>query len=125
MWCDTNVLIRLVTNDLPEQVLNAQAVIDSAVPGEIEITDAVLAETCTILEFNAGYRLPRDLIHRALSRLLSQSAFSISPVAKDALKTYQKHPKLDIVDCLLLVLAEHKQANLLSFDKELLKIAKV
>jgi predicted nucleic-acid-binding protein len=119
---DTNVLIYLITDSLPAHGQHILSIIEQSPAGKLYVRDAVLAEVCTVLEFNQSFTLPRPLIHRALIQLLiNQPAFTVSETAIDALELYHKHAKLDFVDCLLI--AEAKGAHdVLSFDKQLLKI---
>jgi predicted nucleic-acid-binding protein len=119
---DTNVLIYLITDSLPGHGKDILSIIEQSPAGKLCVRDAVLAEVCTVLEFNQAFTLPRPLIHRALIQLLiNQPAFTVTETAVDALELYRKHAKLDFVDCLLI--AEAKGAHeILSFDKYLLKI---
>lgn len=123
-YVDTNVLIRLITRDDPALARRAETYISNAPTGDIVVLDAVIDETCTVLEFNQAYRLPRQLIYQALSRLLNRSVFEVSATARQALTVYAKHSKLDFVDCLLYVAAKGHNQSVISFDKDLLKILK-
>lgn len=119
---DTNILIRFVTNDPPEQARTVQTLVQQAGRGELAVTDAVLAEMCQVLEFNAAYRLNRQVIAQALRGLLQANAFSFSPLAEQAIKYYALHAKLDCVDCLLLAQAKLSGNEVVSFDRRLLKV---
>jgi predicted nucleic-acid-binding protein len=118
---DTNVLIYLITDSLPAHGQHILSTIEQSPAGRLCVGDAVLAEACTVLEFNKAFTLPRKLIYQALVLLLDQPAFTVSKTARDALELYHNHAKLDFVDCLLI--AEAKDTHdVLSFDKQLLRI---
>jgi predicted nucleic acid-binding protein len=120
-YVDTNILIRLVMNDVPAQVIQIQAVIQRAAAGELVILDAILEETCTVLQFNAAYRLPRTVVYQALEQLFANKAFALSETARHALVAFGQHPKLDLADCLLLAAANGRKNRAFTFDKDLLK----
>jgi predicted nucleic acid-binding protein len=120
-FVDTNVLLRFVTNDVPDLASQAQAMVNAAASAELVITDAVLAEVCQVLEFNQEYRLDRQLVGKALTALLALPAFEVSRLAREAATYYIKYPKLDFVDCLLAAQAGLHSSEIITFDKRLQK----
>jgi predicted nucleic-acid-binding protein len=69
---DTNVLVRLVTRDDPEQAERAAALFRS---GEIFVAKTVLLETEWVLRYSYG--LDRQALHRTLRTLLGYPALVI------------------------------------------------
>lgn len=122
-YIDTNILIRLITNDVPELTRQAIAMLENSKLGEIMLLDAVITEACFVLEFNPSYQLSRPVIYDGLYAILDEGKLCTDKHTHDALDLYVAHPRLDYVDCLLLVGAGGKQANLLTFDKTVLKKA--
>ncbi len=120
-FVDTNVLIRFIINNPPVQAMKVQAMVQAASIGELAITDAVLAETCQVLEFHKMYQLKREFINPALAGLLRLNVFTVSSLAQQSIQYYTQNSKLDFVDCLLLAQAKLYADEVVSFDKSLLK----
>ncbi len=122
VYVDTNILIRLATNDVPTLRERAQHITSSYPPRELCIPDAVLAELFFVLHNNQLYRYDRATICEMIIQLLRYPQLFISEPAERALSIAAKHPKLDFTDCLLAAYADDQTKNLLSFDKYLLKV---
>ncbi len=125
-YLDTNILIRLITNDVPSLAEKAMGMIEQAKKDELVLLDAVITEACFVLEFNPSYRLPRSVIYDGIYAILDNGSPLVrrGDYSTDALDLYVANPKLDYVDCLLLASAKNKPADILSFDKELLRTVK-
>lgn len=120
-YIDSNVIIRLITNDVPQLTQQAINMLEKADPQELAILDAVITEVCFVLEFNPNYHLPRSTIYDGLYAIFDTTGAKRESHTDKALDLYIKHPELDYVDCLLYALADGKQAGLLTFDKLLIK----
>lgn len=123
-YVDTNILIRIITNDVPELARAAITLTKQGSRGELIILDVVLVELFFILEANRQYRYTRKQSKLAFESILDTAQFKITERAKEAFELFAKNPKLDFTDCLLLVHAGQRTKNLLSFDKDLLNLAK-
>lgn len=121
-YVDTNILVRIMTNDVPELAQTAIQEVKSSKLGELIILDAVLVELFFILEFNKNYRFARDKIGIIFNGILAIPQFRVSNEARTALSLYVNHKGLDFTDCLLITSAKGKKENTLSFDKDLNKI---
>jgi predicted nucleic-acid-binding protein len=121
-FVDTNILIRFVTDDVPDLAEQARALVKNARKNELVVTDAVLAEMCQVLQFNPEFRMERPLIGRALKGLFAISVFDFSELARKAVEIYIAHTKLDFVDCLLAAQAELYGGEIITFDKKLQKV---
>lgn len=120
-YVDTNILVRIITNDQPEQAQRALKLIESHTSGELVILSAVLAEVCFVLERSPVYSFSRATIVSALQEIIATPQFKVSASGQAALGLFLKNPKLDFVDCLLAAISGGKPAGVLSFDKDLLK----
>lgn len=114
---DTNILIRLIIGDIPEQYDKAQALIQS---GETyDIADTALIETIYVL--HEYYKVPRKLVAEAITQLLSDKNLRASNLIFDhTLALFVVRPALSIEDCYLAVVAQERKAQpLWTFDKKL------
>jgi predicted nucleic-acid-binding protein len=114
---DTNVVIRLVTNDHPAQAARAVAVFRS---GPVFISKSVLLEAAWVLRYS--YDLDTDAIVRALRGVLGLASVSVEDpaVAVAALRLCEQG--LDFADALHL--ASSGEATLfVTFDAQLVKRA--
>src|SRR5712692_407200 len=95
---DTNVLVRLITRDDPRQAVAA----DSFVATGAWVGHLVLAETTWVL--SAVYDLAPAAIATAVDMLLNHEHLTIqdAEVVAAALGQYQRNPRLDFSDCLVL-----------------------
>ncbi|MGH7196098.1 MAG: PIN domain-containing protein [Candidatus Saccharimonadales bacterium] len=124
-WVDTNILVRLVTNDVPDLAAAAISKVRQSKRGELIILDAVLVELFFVLESrNQPYRLSRDKVEILFRGILKLPQFQISDMALAAFEIFTANPKLDFADCLLLAHAGRQSTQILTFDKDLLKLTK-
>ena len=104
---DTNLLVRLLTNDDPRHAAKVEAWLrDNATPKTPAYVDhVVLCELGWVLERSYGY--DRAEVHAALAALLEQDHLKVeSPgLVRQALMMYADGPA-DFSDCLLAVRAQ-------------------
>lgn len=122
IYVDTNILIRLATNDIPTLREHAEQIVTAHAPRELFIPDAVVSELFFVLHHNPLYRYDRSTICQMLDDLLSHPQFYITGPAGAAAAIAKRHPKLDFTDCLLAAYADRSIKQLITFDKDLLKI---
>jgi predicted nucleic-acid-binding protein len=122
VYADTNMLARILLNDIPEQTVIAGGWIGAHEPGEIIVLDAVFVELFFIVESRSHYHLPRQKSVIFFKALIRIPQLHISDAARAAFELFKAHPKLDFMDCLLAASAEKKADRLLTFDKGLQKI---
>jgi predicted nucleic-acid-binding protein len=116
---DTNVLVRLVVRDDPEQVRTAESFIASGA----WVSQLVLAETMWVLD--AAYDRTPEQIATAADMLLDHKNLSIqdADVVISALAHFRKRPALGFSDCLVLEIARKAgHVPLGTFDRDLAKI---
>lgn len=114
---DTDVALRLVLGDVPEQTQLAEALL--ARPGiRFDLPDAAVIELVFALEHHYG--LSRDQTTAVVHSLSSVPNLDVSSVFDAVLAQYGTHPKLSFTDCYL---AESVRTDgtlpLWTFDKKL------
>ncbi len=120
-YVDTNILVRLLTNDVPSLAQEAIHQVKKSKPGELIIIDAVLAELFFVLEFNKQYLFSRDKIAIIFNEILSIPQFKLSNIAREAYTLFMQNKKLDFTDCLIAVSGNTKKENVITFDGNLIE----
>ena len=115
---DTNVLIRVVTADDPEQLKIALAVMQSE---SLWVCKTVVLETEWVLRFT--YKLSRDAILAALRGILGYRALQVENrgTVLQALSWYEKG--MDLADALHLTSSADAD-RFATFDREIAKVVK-
>ena len=121
-FVDTNILVRIMTNDVPHLAQEAFSVINQAGNNELVVTDEVVDELLFVLERAKQYNFERSVVVNLFQEVLQIAQFKFSLHVRSAFLLYAKYPKLDFVDCLLAVKGDMKRDKVLTFDKELLKV---
>ena len=114
---DTNVLIRLVTNDHPAQAAQAAAVFRS---GPVFVTKSVLLEAEWVLRYS--YDLDTEAILRALRGVLGLANVSVEDPAATATALRLCEQGLAFADALHLASSAHAD-RFVTFDARLVKRA--
>jgi predicted nucleic-acid-binding protein len=122
---DTNVVLRYLLKDVPEQYTQAEKFFEQVRTGKVKavILKSVLVKCVYILlKF---YQVPKRMAAESLIGLLQYKGLANRDKAElvDALQMFAQQT-VDIVDCLLLAKARHGNGRLLSFDKDLSRLAK-
>jgi predicted nucleic-acid-binding protein len=116
---DTNVLVRLVVRDSPEQVRLAESFIASGA----WVSHLVLAEAMWVLD--AVYDRTPGQIAGAIDMLLNHKDLTIqdAEVITAALENFRKRPALGFSDCLVLEIARKAgHTPLGTFDRDFAKL---
>jgi len=119
---DTNVIVRIVVRDDPEQVRAAERF----AAGGAWVSHVVLAEATWVLD--AVYQRTAQQVVAAIDMLLNHKDFTLqdSDVVAAALEEFKKRPALGFSDCLVLEIARKAgQLPLATFDRNLAKLAGV
>jgi predicted nucleic-acid-binding protein len=112
---DTNLLVRLVTNDDPEQAERAAAVVDGGEGFFVPLSVSLELEWV----LRGAYRLGVDQVVRAFEGLLSVRALHFEQEAMVRKALYRHSQGLDFADALHHLAAADCDA-LLSFDAQLI-----
>ena len=116
---DTNVLVRMVVRDSPEQVRIAESFIASGA----WVSHLVFAEAMSVLD--AVYDRTPEQIAGAIDMLLNHKDLVIqdAEVVATALEHFKKRPALGFSDCLVLEIARKAgHTPLGTFDRDLAKL---
>jgi predicted nucleic-acid-binding protein len=119
---DTNVLVRLVIGDDPEQVRVAERFAASGTWA----SHLALAEAAWVLD--SVYACTAEQIATALDTLLNHKDLTLQDpdVVAAALQQFREHPALGFSDCLVLEIARKAgHLPLGTFDRNLAKLAGV
>src|ERR1700679_2463649 len=116
---DTNVVVRLIVRDEPEQV----EVAEKFTAGGAWVSHLVLAETMWVLD--AVYERTVEQIAAAVDMLLNHETLALqdADVVASALEHFRKRPALGFSDCLVLETARKAgHLPLGTFDRDLAKL---
>ncbi|SRR6266568_1876243 len=114
---DTNVVLRYLLNDIPEQSLKSKSIITGSTS---YITDVVAAEIIFVLERVVGMERP-DLV-MLFNTFLGFPNLAYNDYFLDqAIDLYGAKKNLSIVDCYAATEAKMYGNSLVTFDKELVK----
>jgi len=122
-FVDTNVLVRHLTGDPPEQAARATRLLSRA--GQLLLPDLVLAEVVYVLE--SVYRVPRPRVAELARAIVAFGAIEVvdEPALLRALEVYELH-RLDFADAYLVAEAEISGVHAVaSFDKEIERVPTV
>ena len=116
---DTNILLRLLLDDVPEQTKVVEKILASG--KKFEVADAALIEMVFVLE--KIYKMDRELIQENVIGIIRNSLFVCNKqLFERVMPIYVSEPTLSIIDCSLLMYARLNQAlPLYTFDKKLVK----
>lgn len=119
VWLDTNVLLRFLTGDPPEQFRRAQRLMRRAADGEVllHVTHVVLAEAVWVLGSFYGHE--RDAIAETLRSFILADGVSVEQpdTALEALRVMAES-KVAFVDAYVAATARRNAAPVASFDAD-------
>ncbi len=123
---DTNVILRYLLKDVPDQFARAEKAFEDVRTGKAKavILESVLVECVYILlKF---YKVPKRQVVESLIGLLQYKGVvnRDKPELVVALQTFARE-SIDIVDCILLAKARGGMGRLLSFDKDLNRLSQI
>lgn len=112
---DTNVVLRFLLNDVPEQTEIAAKVISK---DKVYVTDVVTVEVVYVLE--KVIELSRKDITKLVTGFLGFANVVHNPLfLLNAINFYEHHPSLSIVDCYATAESDAYNNKLVTFDKRL------
>ena len=113
MYIDTNILMRYLLNDIPEQTdMAAEIIADGA-----QIYPEVIPEAVYVL--SKIYGIPRKTVSDTLIAILDDISVERKEQIKETLKLFME-TKLDYIDCLHLAGYSLSGEDFFSFDKKLM-----
>lgn len=123
---DANVLVRLFTDDPPQQAARAERWLDAVRDGSMTaiVEDVIVAEVVWVLR--SFYHTPRDVIQAALTRVLDLPGVLHADKAtlRRALALYGAS-NFDFAEALLAARALTRGHTVLSFDRDFDRVSGV
>jgi predicted nucleic acid-binding protein len=122
-FVDTNVLIRHLTGDPPDQAARATRYLAGA--DELLLPDLILAEVAYVLE--SFYEAPRAQVATTLRAVMAYQAIRVldADLLQRAVEVYEVH-RLDFADAYLVASAERTGVGVIaSFDRSIDRVATV
>lgn len=119
---DTNVLLRLILRDVPDQHAAAVRLIKGS-PGQLSIADMAIVEVAFVLGRNYGFS--RMAIQETLDNVLALPLINANRgLFSRAFPMFVKNPGLSLEDCCFAAYAESNGATpLWTFDRKLARQA--
>lgn len=111
---DTNILLRLILEDVPEQSLAVEKLLEN---GKVfEVADAALFEMVFVLE--KLYRINREQVAKSVLAIVRNTKFNCNrKLFELIMPLYVQEAKLSIIDCALTHYAKLNNATpLFTFD---------
>ena len=121
MSLDTNVILRLILNDVPEQAEKAKELL-SAPGAYFYVSDQVVTEVAFVLG-GPRYGFSRSMVVRGLNAVLNGERMEYNePVFTKVFFDYLTHPKLSFNDCYIARTMEQMgRTPLWTFDQKFAK----
>ena len=117
MVIDTNIILRYLLEDNPEQLDQATSIIES---GDLILLDDVVIMECIYI-LTGVYKMTKSQSSTAISLFLKRKQIIYdSKLAWQYLGIYSDY-NLDLADCYLITLAIKTKQELKTFDKQMLK----
>lgn len=121
-FVDTNVFIRVITQDDPAMARRAYIFFEAVQDGSRLVTtsEGVLVEVEQVLSSKKMYARSRDEIRTNLAAMLQFPGMKLDGKGRyiEALDLYVAHPRLSFVDCICVVHARHgRMSAIVSFDR--------
>ena len=118
---DTNIVIRLITQDNEKMVKKAERLLSKKNKTYV-FEDAAMMEVVFVLT-RGGYDMTRKEAADGINAFLkTENIYCNKGLIEDALNLYVKHPKLSFVDCYLAAITTiSNEKPLWTFDKSLAK----
>lgn len=128
LFLDANVVIRHLTQDVPEQGKRARDLLKKVETGQLQVTilESAVAEIVYVLGSKRLYALPRERIRDDVGGMLALRGLRLAHkrACIEALELFAAHPALSFVDALNVARAfREKGAAIVSFDKDFDRIS--
>lgn len=122
---DTNIFLRYLTNDIPEQADRIAKRFADAKAGKLTVVVLHITIIEILFHLERWYHLSKADATGKLLILLSQPWIDVEekPVVLTALRRYES-VTIDVVDVLTGTIAQRRRCKVLSFDRDFEKLSK-
>lgn len=120
---DTNIFLRYLTNDIPEQATRVEKHFKKAEKGKLQLIVLQITVVELLFQLEHWYGLKKTDAVEKMIRFISPAWFEIDykDAVFEALNTY-KSKSIDFVDLLVWAGAKQRKLVILSFDKDFDKL---
>jgi predicted nucleic acid-binding protein len=112
---DTNVILRLLLNDIPKQTEAAKKLVSK---NRCKVLDISIFECVYVLK--DYYKMPLEEVFENLQTVLMIPNISFDETCLLALSRHKSNPSISYADCYLVESAKQADAKLYTFDKKLI-----
>lgn len=115
---DTNIVIRILTNDPPELAAQLEGLLEEVDNREISffVPSMVIAEACWVLQ--SVYSFSKKEIGQALLEFVSSEGVEVEEkFVLQALESFHKN-NVDFIDAYLSLKAHHKETPIITWNKK-------
>lgn len=116
---DTNILVRFLVNDAPEQVSKIEALFKKAKPKEFIVDDVMLIECAFVML--SWYKLSKEEVIEKLGTLILYEKFDVNITRFQRILELYSSFSISFIDAYLSAIAVEKNLKLYTFDEKLLK----
>ncbi len=109
---DTNVILRYLLNDIPEQADEAAAIIES---GAFTLPEIIAEVIYVLIKL---YNIPREEIESIILPIFDEISIENTDVITTAVSLYSE-TKFDFVDCIIIARKKILGEDVFTFDKKL------
>lgn len=124
-FIDTNIFLRFLFNDGHDQSIKAKKIIESLEAQKaFGVIHSLVVHEILYIAINT-YKIPKDEIILALTKLLRMSNLILVDIEKSIMMSaleYFSRKNIDFPDTLFAAIVKNKSYKLLSFDKDFKKI---
>jgi len=119
VYADTNIFLRFLTKDIPEQAHKAEGYLRKAQKGEFVISVLQITVVEILFHLEKYYDLPRLKATEKVILLIKPNWIDVEHKGEVVKALYKyKSGKIDFVDVLTWAMAKSKDAKILSFDHD-------
>ena len=109
---DTNVILRYLLNDIPEQADEAATIIES---GAFTLPEIIAEVIYVLIKL---YNIPREEIESIILPIFDEISIENTDVITTAVSLYSE-TKFDFVDCIIIARKKLLGEDIFTFDKKL------
>jgi predicted nucleic acid-binding protein len=119
LWVDTNVLLRFLTGDPPDQAERARRLVARAENGEVTLRLTILVVAEMVWVLGSFYKYPRERVAEVLLQLVIADGIEVDDHDRvvGALAHMAAH-NVDFADAYLAEIVRSENGTVMSFDRD-------